>query len=102
MLYIIYKTFLSEKMTINFQQIAPIFAVCMGAGSMLINYGSTAQTLKSLELKVEAQEKKVNTIDIMANDITHIQGSVDELKINIKNDFADLKSELKDIKQRMK
>ena len=27
----------------------------------------------------------------MANDISHIQGSVDELKINIKNDFADLK-----------
>ena len=38
----------------------------------------------------------------MANDIIHIQDSVDELKINIKNDFADLKSELKDIKQRMR
>ena len=89
-------------MSVNFQQLAPIFAVCMGAGSMLINYGSTFQTIKSLELKVEAQEKKINTIDIMANDLGHIQGSVDELKINIKNDFADLKSELKDIKQRMR
>ena len=45
-------------MSVNFQQLAPIFAVCMGAGSMLINYGSTFQTIKSLELKVEAQEKK--------------------------------------------
>jgi chaperonin cofactor prefoldin len=89
-------------MSVNFQQLAPIFAVCMGTGSMLINYGSYSQSLKDLHFKVEAQEKKVNTIDIMANEISHLQGTLDELKINIKNEFADLKHDLKDIKHRMK
>ena len=76
-------------MSVNFQQLAPIFAVCMGASSVLINYGSYSQTLKSLELKVEAQEKKVNSVDIITNELTHLQGSLDELKVNIKNEFAD-------------
>ena len=89
-------------MSVNFQQLAPIFAVCMGTGSMLINYGSYSQSLKDLHFKVEAQEKKVNTIDIMANEISHLQGTLDELKINIKNEFADLKHDIKDIKHKMK
>ena len=77
-------------MSVNFQQLAPIFAVCMGASSVLINYGSYSQTLKSLELKVEAQEKKVNSVDIITNELTHLQGSLDELKVNIKNEFAQI------------
>jgi len=89
-------------MSVNFKNIAPVFAVCMGAGSVIMNYGSYYQNLKNLQITVEAQEKKVNTIDIMANDIIHIQGSVDELKLDIKNDFAELKNELRDIKQRMR
>ena len=99
---IYYKRLLFLDMSVNFQQLAPIFAVCMGAGSMLINYGSYSQSLKDLHFKVEAQEKKINTIDIMANEISHLQGTLDELKINIKNEFADLKHDIKDIKHKMK
>ena len=93
LLYYIRLLFLD--MSVNFQQLAPIFAVCMGASSVLINYGSYSQTLKSLELKVEAQEKKVNSVDIITNELTHLQGSLDELKVNIKNEFADLKHDIK-------
>ena len=45
-------------MSVNFTKLAPIFAVCVGASSVLINYGAYSQSLENLHLKVEAQEKK--------------------------------------------
>ena len=54
-------------MSVNFTKLAPMFAVCVGASSAFINYGAYSQTLKDLHLKVEAQEKKINSVDIITN-----------------------------------
>lgn len=89
-------------MSVNFQKIAPIFAVCVGTSSVLMNYGSYAQTLKELHLKVEAQEKKVNSVDILTNEMVHLKESINELKNDLKFEFSGVKVDIKEIKQNMR
>ena len=89
-------------MSVNFTKLAPIFAVCAGGGSAFINYGAYSQTLKDLHLKVEAQEKKINSVDIITNELGHLKGSINEIKNNLKIEFADIKVDIKDIKQKMR
>tara|TARA_Y100000590_G_scaffold85122_1_gene95153 strand:- start:1030 stop:1299 length:270 start_codon:yes stop_codon:yes gene_type:complete len=89
-------------MSVNFTKLAPMFAVCVGASSAFINYGAYSQTLKDLHLKVEAQEKKINSVDIITNELGHLKGSINEIKNNLKIEFADIKVDIKDIKQKMR
>jgi hypothetical protein len=88
-------------MSVNFTKLAPIFAVCVGASSVLINYGAYSQSLENLHLKVEAQEKKINSVDIITNELSHLKGSINEIKNDLKNEFADIKVDIKEIKQNM-
>tara|TARA_Y100000996_G_C22368769_1_gene580132 strand:+ start:451 stop:720 length:270 start_codon:yes stop_codon:yes gene_type:complete len=89
-------------MSVNFTKFAPIFAVCAGAGSAFINYGAYSQTLKDLHLKVEAQEKKINSVDIITNELGHLKGSINEIKNDLKSEFADIKVDIREIKQKMR
>lgn len=89
-------------MSVNFTKIAPIFAVCAGVGSAFINYGAYSQTLKDLHLRVEAQEKKINSVDVITNDLGHLKGSLNEIKHDLKLEFADIKNDIKEIKQCMR
>jgi hypothetical protein len=89
-------------MSVNFQKIAPIFAVCVGTGGMLMNYGSYTNTLKELHFKVEAQEKKVNSVDILTNEMVHLKESINELKIDLKSEFSGIKVDIKEIKQNVR
>ena len=89
-------------MSVNFQKIAPIFAVCAGASSFLINYGSYSHTLTQLHMKVEAQEKKINNVDIITNELSHLKVSLNDIKNDLKTEFADIKVDIKEIKQNMR
>ena len=89
-------------MSVNFQKIAPIFAVCGGIGGGLINYGSYSQTLTNLHLKVEAQEKKVNSVDILSNELCHLKDSINELKNALKSEFKGIKVDIKEIKDNIR
>jgi len=89
-------------MSVNFTKLAPIFAVCAGVSTAFINYGAYSQTLKELHLKVEAQEKKINSVDIITNELSHLKGSINEIKNDLKNEFADIKIDIKEIKQNMR
>jgi hypothetical protein len=69
---------------------------------MLMNYGSYTNTLKELHLKVEAQEKKVNSVDILTNEMVHLKESINELKIDLKSEFSGIKVDIKEIKQNVR
>lgn len=89
-------------MSVNFTKLAPILALCAGGGSAFINYGAYSQTLKDLHLKVEAQEKKINSVDIITNELGHLKGSINEIKNDLKVEFADIKVDIREIKQKMR
>ena len=67
-----------------------------------INYGAYSQTLKDLHLKVEAQEKKINSVDIITNELGHLKGSINEIKNDLKVEFADIKIDIREIKQKIR
>jgi hypothetical protein len=89
-------------MSVNFTKLAPMFAVIAGAGTAFTNYGAYSQTIKELHLKVEAQGKKINSVDIITNDIGHLKESINDIKNDLKCEFADIKVDIKEIKQKMR
>ena len=101
-LILYYSILNTTSMSVNFTKLAPMFAVCAGAGGAFINYGAHSQTLRDLHLKVEAQEKKINSVDIIKNELGHLKGSINEIKNDLKTDFADIKVEIREIKQKMR
>ena len=89
-------------MSVNLTKLTPIIAVFAGMSGAFVNYGAYSQTLKELHLKVEAQEKKINSVDIITNELGHLKGSINEIKNDLKNEFADIKVDIKEIKQNMR
>ena len=82
-------------MSVNFQQLAPIIAACVTAGGIVFQIGKQSERLESLGIKVEAQEKQnigVNNIicgmdtklNIISNDLSHLKTDISEIKQKIK------------------
>ena len=82
-------------MSVNFQQLAPIIAACVTTGGIVFQIGKQSERLESLGIKVEAQEKK----NISVNNV--ICGMDTKLNI-ISNDLSHLKSDISEIKQKIK
>ena len=48
-------------MSVNFQHLAPIIAVCVTTGGIIFQIGIQSERLETIGFKVQAQEKKYTT-----------------------------------------
>tara|TARA_Y100000996_G_scaffold390033_1_gene350909 strand:- start:1207 stop:1461 length:255 start_codon:yes stop_codon:yes gene_type:complete len=82
-------------MSINFQHIAPIIAACVTTGGLVFQVGKQSERMDIIGLKVEAQEKKNEKRDFAITEMNS--------KLNIiSNDLAHLKTDIKEIKTKLK
>jgi len=81
-------------MSINLQNILPLVGGLISVGGLIFKMGQHAEKLDVLDLKVYAQEKKVeinhniineihNDLCILKNDISYMKEDVHEIKIRL-------------------
>ena len=78
-------------MSVNLQQFLPLMGGLISVGGLIFKMGQHAEKLDVLDLKVYAQEKKVelnhniineihNDLSILRNDISHMKEDIHEIK----------------------
>jgi len=81
-------------MSVNLQQILPLVGGLISVGGLIFKMGQHAEKLDVLDLKVYAQEKKVELNHNIINDIHN------DLSI-LRNDISYMKEDIHEIKNRL-
>jgi len=81
-------------MSVNLQQFLPLMGGLISVGGLIFKMGQHAEKLDVLDLKVYAQEKKVELNNNVMNDIHK------ELSI-LRNDISYMKEDIHEIKNKL-
>jgi hypothetical protein len=81
-------------MSVNLQQFLPLMGGLISVGGLIFKMGQHAEKLDVLDLKVYAQEKKVELNHNIINDIHN------DLSI-LRNDISYMKEDIHEIKNRL-
>ena len=83
-------------MSVNLQQFLPLMGGLISVGGLIFKMGQHAEKLDVLDLKVYAQEKKIelnhniindihNDLSILKNDISYVREDIHEIKNKLEN-----------------